>query len=214
MFIPGDVQYNLGLLLLFFQVLRPPCSLPTCCLWFPPLLCTQSPSTSATTSTATSMLWSSPARLSPSIRPTADAGFPNTSSTHMIPHTLYTNRSMGTKGRATPRVVCCAIPISRAAGKVLVVTSRKRPHHWVCESSSPCLYSVPTLFHYETRITTKYFSTHFLPRLACRDLLLTFIFVLVPKGGFEPTDIQLEAAASREALEEGLAVCHLRLVTS
>ncbi|KAF8728293.1 hypothetical protein AX14_006822 [Amanita brunnescens Koide BX004] len=73
----------------------------------------------------------------------------------MIPHTLYTNRSMGTKGRATPRVVCCAIPISRAAGKVLVVTSRKRPHHWV-----------------------------------------------LPKGGYEPTDIQLEAAASREALEE------------
>lgn len=58
------------------------------------------------------------------------------------------------------------------------------------------------------------FSIHFFPRLACRELLLTFFFVLVPKGGYEPTDIQLEAAASREALEEGLAVCHLRLVTS
>ncbi|CAA7269588.1 unnamed protein product [Cyclocybe aegerita] len=37
---------------------------------------------------------------------------------------------MGTKGRAVPRVVCCAIPIARAAGKVLVVTSRKRPNNW------------------------------------------------------------------------------------
>jgi hypothetical protein len=46
--------------------------------------------------------------------------------------TMGTN--MGTKGRAVPRVVCCAIPISRAAGKVLVVTSRKRPNRWVCES--------------------------------------------------------------------------------
>lgn len=167
-------------------------------------------------STTTSMLWSSPARPSPSLRPTADAGFPNTSSTHMIPHTLYTNRSMGTKGRATPRIVCCAIPISRAAGKVLVVTSRKRPHHWVCESSSPCLFSLPTPFHHETCITTKSFSfsIQFFPRLACQDLLLTFIFVLVPKGGFEPTDIQLEAAASREALEEGRAVYHLRHVPS
>jgi hypothetical protein len=40
---------------------------------------------------------------------------------------------MSTKGRSTPRVVCCAIPIARAAGKVLVITSRKRPNHWVCE---------------------------------------------------------------------------------
>lgn len=40
---------------------------------------------------------------------------------------------MGTKGRSVPRVVCCAIPISRAAGQVLVVTSRKRPDNWVCE---------------------------------------------------------------------------------
>ena len=27
---------------------------------------------------------------------------------------------------------------------------------------------------------------------------------LVPKGGWEPSDVKLEAAASREALEEGL----------
>lgn len=43
------------------------------------------------------------------------------------------NFVMGTKGRSVPRVVCCAIPISRAAGQVLVVTSRKRPDNWVCE---------------------------------------------------------------------------------
>jgi len=62
---------------------------------------------------------------------------------------------MGTKGRAVPRVVCCAIPILRAKGQVLVVTSRKRPDYWV-----------------------------------------------LPKGGWEPSDVVLEAAASREALEE------------
>ncbi|KAF8903632.1 NUDIX hydrolase domain-like protein [Mucidula mucida] len=62
---------------------------------------------------------------------------------------------MGTKGRATPRIVCCAIPIARAAGKVLVVTSRKRPDSWV-----------------------------------------------LPKGGWESSDVKLEDAASREALEE------------
>ncbi|KAH9856566.1 NUDIX hydrolase domain-like protein [Lenzites betulinus] len=62
---------------------------------------------------------------------------------------------MSNKGRSTPRVVCCAIPIARAAGKVLVITSRKRPNNWV-----------------------------------------------LPKGGWEPTDKGLEAAASREALEE------------
>lgn len=62
---------------------------------------------------------------------------------------------MGTKGRSVPRVVCCAIPIARSSGKVLVVTSRKRPNNWV-----------------------------------------------LPKGGFETSDVQLEVAASREALEE------------
>lgn len=62
---------------------------------------------------------------------------------------------MGTKGRSTPRIVCCAIPIARAAGKVLVVTSRKRPDNWV-----------------------------------------------LPKGGWESTDVKLENAALRETLEE------------
>ncbi|KIY42853.1 hypothetical protein FISHEDRAFT_63129 [Fistulina hepatica ATCC 64428] len=62
---------------------------------------------------------------------------------------------MGTKGRSTPRVVCCAIPIARSAGKVLIITSRKRPNHWV-----------------------------------------------LPKGGWEQSDVQLQDAASREALEE------------
>ncbi|KIY65159.1 hypothetical protein CYLTODRAFT_400829 [Cylindrobasidium torrendii FP15055 ss-10] len=62
---------------------------------------------------------------------------------------------MATKGRLTPRIVCCAIPISRTAGKVLVVTSRKRPNNWV-----------------------------------------------LPKGGWEQSDLKLEDAASREALEE------------
>lgn len=40
---------------------------------------------------------------------------------------------LGSKGRAVPRVVCCAIPIARAAGKVLVVTSRKQPNNWLCK---------------------------------------------------------------------------------
>lgn len=51
--------------------------------------------------------------------------------------------------------MCCAIPIVKAAGKVLVVQSRKRQDLWV-----------------------------------------------LPKGGWEPSDVQLEAAASREAFEE------------
>ncbi|KAF5340916.1 hypothetical protein D9758_012182 [Tetrapyrgos nigripes] len=67
---------------------------------------------------------------------------------------------MGTKGRTSPRVVCCAIPIARAAGKVLVVTSRKRPDNWV-----------------------------------------------LPKGGWESSDVKLENAALREASEEGLTIC-------
>jgi hypothetical protein len=61
---------------------------------------------------------------------------------------------MSTKGRSTPRVVCCAIPIARAAGKVLVITSRKRPNYWVCEyphlshpfpGRSRCLFSTRPL---------------------------------------------------------------------
>ncbi|KAJ6520932.1 NUDIX hydrolase domain-like protein [Mycena vulgaris] len=62
---------------------------------------------------------------------------------------------MGTKGRTSPRIVCCAIPIARAAAKVLLITSRKRPDKWV-----------------------------------------------LPKGGWEASDERLEAAASREAVEE------------
>lgn len=50
--------------------------------------------------------------------------------------------AMSNKGRTTPRVVCCAIPIARAAGKVLLITSRKRPNSWVCECSS-CYFLVP-----------------------------------------------------------------------
>lgn len=75
---------------------------------------------------------------------------------------------MSTKGRSTPRVVCCAIPIARAAGKVLVITSRKRPNYWV-----------------------------------------------LPKGGWESTDVALEAAASREAWEEaGVRGTITRFVTT
>ena len=44
----------------------------------------------------------------------------------------YSSSIMGTKGRDVPRVVCCAIPIASAAGKVLVITSRKRQDLWVC----------------------------------------------------------------------------------
>lgn len=62
---------------------------------------------------------------------------------------------MGKKDAVRPRVVCCAIPIARSAGKVLVITSRKRNGNW-----------------------------------------------LMPKGGWEPVDKTLEAAATREALEE------------
>jgi len=75
---------------------------------------------------------------------------------------------MSTKGRSTPRVVCCAIPIARAAGKVLVITSRKRPNYWV-----------------------------------------------LPKGGWESTDVALEAAALREAWEEaGVRGTITRFVTT
>ena len=55
-----------------------------------------------------------------------------------IPTTsLHISPLMSTKGRSTPRVVCCAIPIARAAGKVLVITSRKRPNYWVCQCLPP-----------------------------------------------------------------------------
>jgi len=65
--------------------------------------------------------------------------------------------TMGKKDAVRPRVVCCAIPVARAAGKILLVTSRKH-ESWV-----------------------------------------------LPKGGWEPTDGTLEAAAQREAIEEGPA---------
>jgi len=99
-----------------------------------------------------------------------------------IPKLLYPTsyNAMGTKGRSTPRIVCCAIPISKTTGKVLVVQSRKRKDRWVCQSMS----------------------------VIVTELGLTFSLILahlvVPKGGWEPSDVQLEAAASREAFEEGL----------
>lgn len=106
---------------------------------------------------------------------------------------------MGTKGRSTPRVVCCAIPIARSAGKVLVVTSRKRPDSWVCE------YGV-TLATHKFLIIRGPMGP--LVRLTTASLDSTLIYIIfspsiVPKGGWETTDVQLEAAASREAFEEG-----------
>lgn len=53
--------------------------------------------------------------------------------THHPPLRPFTYLIMSNKGRSTPRIVCCAIPIARAAGKVLLITSRKRPNSWVCE---------------------------------------------------------------------------------
>lgn len=104
--------------------------------------------------------------------------------------------NMGTKGRAVPRIVCCAIPISQD-GKVLVVTSRKRPDCWVCEySGSTC--------QVETRSDSLFFYSF--------PLKMGHV---VPKGGWEPTDVQLEDAASREAFEEGPTPCSsLRHLTS
>jgi hypothetical protein len=116
---------------------------------------------------------------------------------------------MATKGRSTPRIVCCAIPIARASGKVLVITSRKRPEKWVCECASPRSISVghsrcsvalslPILFHSISGRAAP------VPHLAVDSLFAdTSICVAVPKGGWEATDRVLEAAASREALEEG-----------
>jgi hypothetical protein len=63
---------------------------------------------------------------------------------HLLPLRIFTNLpsffAMSTKGRVNPRIVCCAIPIARAAGKVLVITSRKRQDQWVCEYSIRTLY--------------------------------------------------------------------------
>ncbi|KAG9039368.1 hypothetical protein FRB95_010656 [Tulasnella sp. JGI-2019a] len=47
---------------------------------------------------------------------------------------------MGKEPRATPRVVSVAIPIFRAGGKILLVTSRKRSDKWVCECCSSALF--------------------------------------------------------------------------
>ncbi|CAG7855114.1 SubName: Full=Uncharacterized protein {ECO:0000313/EMBL:CCA68870.1} [Serendipita indica DSM 11827] len=38
---------------------------------------------------------------------------------------------MGKKDAVRPRIVCCAIPILRSSGKVLLITSRKRSDHWI-----------------------------------------------------------------------------------
>ncbi|KAF7424079.1 hypothetical protein PC9H_009380 [Pleurotus ostreatus] len=84
---------------------------------------------------------------------------------------------MSTKGRSTPRIVCCAIPIARSAGKVLVVTSRKRPDIWLCECYMEAFSKPPSEFSLMTSVS-------------------------VPKGGWEPSDGELQAAALREALEE------------
>lgn len=47
------------------------------------------------------------------------------------------HQKMGRAGDSRPRTVCCAIPIARTSGKVLLVTSRKRPHLWVCKYMLP-----------------------------------------------------------------------------
>ena len=52
---------------------------------------------------------------------------------------------MGSKGRSVPRVVCCAIPIARAAGKVLVVTSRKQPNNWLCQSPPSTVFFLQSI---------------------------------------------------------------------
>ena len=59
---------------------------------------------------------------------------PHTHFQRPLPSTTTMSTNGNNKGRSTPRVVCCAIPISRTAGKILVITSRKRPDNWVCES--------------------------------------------------------------------------------
>ena len=87
----------------------------------------------AKTSSTTNIAWSSAGRLSVPFTSKADAGCLNTTNKLLNSHSNCSTYAMGSKGRSAPRVVCCAIPISRAAGKVLVITSRKRPNHWVCK---------------------------------------------------------------------------------
>lgn len=98
---------------------------------------------------------------------------------------------MGKSDAPRPRVVCCAIPVAKAAGKVLVVSSRKHQDRWVCE----CCYPEPCLV----------FSSS-----DCGVLALLSLRAVVPKGGWESSDRTLEAAAQREAVEEGPALCSLR----
>jgi hypothetical protein len=102
----------------------------------------------------------------------------------------FTHKKMGTKGRSSPRIVCCAIPIARAAGKVLLITSRKRPDRWVCE----CAFRFASF------------------RVAFAHAVIAC--VAVPKGGWEASDVRLETAASREALEEGPTFVPLPLLLS
>ncbi|GJJ08233.1 hypothetical protein Clacol_002442 [Clathrus columnatus] len=45
--------------------------------------------------------------------------------------TTTTSHIMGKSDTPRPRIVCCAIPVARAAGKVLVVSSRKHQDRWV-----------------------------------------------------------------------------------
>lgn len=125
------------------------------------------------------------------------------------------------KQRATPRIVCCAIPIARAAGQVLLITSRKRPDLWVREYLSfsfhhpghrNCICIWERKIHFLHLVSTSF-----------QTLLLTVVFLSpsamwtgpnplldtnnslhqVPKGGYETVDQKLETAAQREALEEG-----------
>lgn len=55
------------------------------------------------------------------------------------------------KERAVPRVVCCAIPIARGAGQVLLITSRSRPDMWVCEYGF--LAAFPIIHHIQCSTT-------------------------------------------------------------
>lgn len=116
---------------------------------------------------------------------------------------------MGTKGREVPRVVCCAIPLASASGKVLVITSRKRQDLWVCESRHFHVFSLfplnITFVVCRTNISPSW-SPFFPSRLECSSAHYVFI-PIVPKGGWESSDVTLERAASREALEEGLTLC-------
>jgi diphosphoinositol-polyphosphate diphosphatase len=93
---------------------------------------------------------------------------------------------MGKPGAARPRVVCCALPLLRSSAKVLVISSRKRDGKWVGESP-------PRYFTLSFEFSTMYIFF----------MLAFFSITTVPKGGYEASDKTLEAAAAREAYEEG-----------